>query len=85
VKKKKKTKFPQGIVESGKNAPGNHHLSKSRTFFFHSEVQQRTVKSSYVTLAYFNPKKYSLSTEATDELLCLKNAGTQISMFFTSE
>ena len=47
-KKKKKTKFPQGIVESGKNAPGNHHLSKKQNLFFHREVQQRNVKGSYV-------------------------------------
>jgi hypothetical protein len=28
--------------------------------------------------------RYHAVTVATDELLCLKNAGTQISMFFTS-
>ena len=31
-----------------------------------------------------NLTEFTQYTVATDELLCLKNAGTQISMFFTS-
>ena len=59
-RRKKKTKFPQGIVESGKNAPGNHHLSKKQNLFFHREVQQRNVEGSYLVLVYFSPKNCSL-------------------------
>jgi hypothetical protein len=51
-KEEKKTKFPQGIVESGKNAPGNHHLSKKQNLFFHREVQQRNVKGRQISFIF---------------------------------
>ena len=37
-----------------------------------------------VTRIWYCEKMSYEHTVATDELLCLKNAGTQISMFFTS-
>ena len=41
-------------------------------------------KKSSLIMAHFSAENVLLFTVAINELLCLKNAGAQISMFFTS-